>query len=344
MINYRLIDLAEHIRAVLRGDPNRMITSAGGLEDVDANGITYAEDERKLRQALATPAAAIVVHPNHAGQIESDKAFLMHPHPRLAFAQLLALFSPFAVPEPGVHETAVIGEEVQIGKEVSIQPYAVIGDRVKLGDRVKIYPYTYVGDDSEIGNDTILYPHVVVMPGTQIGNQVIIHPGAIIGGEGYAYVQHEGKHHKIPQIGHVVIEDHVEIGCNSTIDRATTGETRIGTGTKIDNLVQIAHNVQVGAHCLLVSQVGIAGSSILEDYVVLAGQVGVKDHVKIGQGAVVGAQGGVSKSLAAGAVYWGSPAIPHRELLHILPHYHKLPQLVERIQALEKKIAEMERD
>lgn len=344
MTNYRLIDLAEQIRAVLRGDPNRIITSAGGLEDVDANGITYAENERRLRQALATPAAAIIVHPNHADQLEGDKAFLMHPQPRLAFAQLLALFSPFAMPEPGVHETAVIGEETHLGKEVSIQPYAVIGNRVKLGDRVKIYPYTYIGDDTEIGNDTVLYPHVVVMPGTQIGSHVIVHPGAIIGGEGYAYVQHEGKHHKIPQIGRVIIEDHVEIGCNSTIDRATTGETRIGTGTKIDNLVQVAHNVQVGAHCLLVSQVGIAGSSILEDYVVLAGQVGVKDHVKIGQRAVVGAQGGVSKNLPAGGIYWGTPAISHRELLHILPHYHKLPQLVERIQALEKKIAEMERD
>jgi len=344
MTTYQLIDLAEHVRAVLRGDPNRTITSAGGLEDVSANGITYAEDERRLRQALTTPAAAIVVHPNLASNLESDKAFLMHPQPRLAFSQLLALFSPFPVPEPGIHETAVMGEKVQIGKEVSILPYTVVGSRVKLGDRVKVYPYSYIGDDTEIGDDTILYPHVVVMPRTQIGSRVIVHPGAIIGGEGYAYVQHEGKHHKIPQIGRVIIEDDVEIGCNTTIDRAMTGETRIGTGTKIDNLVQVAHNVQVGSHCLLVAQVGIAGSSVLEDYVVLAGQVGVKDHVKIGKGAVVGAQSGVSKSLAAGGIYWGSPAISHRDLLHILSHFHKLPQLVERIQALEKKIAEMERD
>jgi UDP-3-O-[3-hydroxymyristoyl] glucosamine N-acyltransferase len=344
MITYRLIDLAEHIRAVLRGDPNRIITSAGGLEDVATDGITYAEDERRLRQALSTPTAAVVVHPNLVANLESDKAFLLHPQPRLAFAELLALFSPFVQPEPGIHETAVVGEGVKMGQDVSILPYSVIGNRVKLGSRVRVYPYTYIGDEAEIGDDTIFYPQVVIMPRTQIGNRVIVHPGTIIGGEGYAYVQHEGKHHKIPQIGRVVIEDEVEIGCNTTIDRAMTGETRIGTGTKIDNLVQVAHNVQVGAHCLLVSQVGIAGSSVLEDYVVLAGQVGVKDHIKIGQGAVVGAQGGVTKNLPPGGVYWGTPILPHRDLLHILSHYHKLPQLVERIQALEKKLAEMERE
>jgi UDP-3-O-[3-hydroxymyristoyl] glucosamine N-acyltransferase len=147
------------------------------------------------------------------------------------------------------------------------------------------------------------------MPRVQVGKRVIIHPGAVIGGDGYGYVQHEGVHHKIPQIGRVVIEDDVEIGCNTTIDRATTGETRIGKGTKIDNLVQVAHNVQIGEHCLLVAQVGIAGSSTLGHHVILAGQVGVKDHVQIGDNVVVGAQGGVSKNLPPNGVYWGTPAI-----------------------------------
>jgi UDP-3-O-[3-hydroxymyristoyl] glucosamine N-acyltransferase len=153
---------------------------------------------------------------------------------------------------------------------------------------VRVYPFCYIGDEVQIGDDTVLYPHVVVMPRVRIGQRVILHPGAVVGGDGFGYVQHEGVHHKIPQIGTVVIEDDVEIGCHTCIDRATTGETRIGRGTKIDNLVQVAHNVQVGEHCLLVAQVGIAGSTVLEERVVLAGQVGVKDHVRIGRGAVVG--------------------------------------------------------
>jgi UDP-3-O-[3-hydroxymyristoyl] glucosamine N-acyltransferase len=178
------------------------------------------------------------------------------------------------------------------------------------------------------------------MPRVQIGKRVIIHSGAVIGGDGYGYVQHEGAHHKIPQIGRVVIEDDVEIGCNTTIDRATTGETRIGKGTKIDNLVQIAHNVQVGEHCLLVSQVGIAGSSTLGHHVILAGQVGVKDHVHLGDNVVVGAQGGVSKNLPANGVYWGTPAIPHREWLQVLAYLYKLPELAKRVDELERKARE----
>ncbi|MCW5934591.1 MAG: UDP-3-O-(3-hydroxymyristoyl)glucosamine N-acyltransferase [Fimbriimonadia bacterium] len=335
---YRLVEIAEHIRAVLRGDPDHLIHSAGGLEDVTDQGLTYAEDERKLRQALQSPAAAIIVHPNHAPPNGNLKAFLLHPNPRLAFAQALSLFNPMPKPALGVHPTAVIGAGVSLGDEVSIQPYAVIGDGAKIGHRVNIYPYVYVGDGAVVGDDCTLYPHAVVMPFVALGDRVALHPGAVVGGDGYAYVQHEGIHHKIPQIGTVVVEEDVEIGSNATIDRAMTAETRIGKGTKIDNLAQIAHNVKVGSHCLIVSQVGIAGSSVLEDYVVLAGQVGVKDHVRIGQGAVVGAQGGVTKNLAPNTVYWGTPAISHRELLHILSHFHRLPQLAERIQALEKKL------
>ncbi len=338
MARYRLVELAEHVRGVVRGDPDLMITGISGLSDVAEGGLTFAEDERNLRLALQSPAAAIITRPNLVENLRCEKSLLLHPLPRLAFAHLLTLFNPFETPAPGIHPTVVMGDDCELGDEVALMPYVVLGNRVRLGSRVRVYPFCYIGDDVQIGDDTVLYPHVVVMPRVQIGQRVIVHPGAVIGGDGFGYVQHEGVHHKIPQIGTVIIEDDVEIGCNTCIDRATTGATHVGRGTKIDNLVQIAHNVEIGEHCLLVSQVGIAGSTVLEDHVVLAGQVGVKDHVRIGRGAVVGAQGGVSKNLPPNGVYWGTPAIAHREWLQILAHLYKLPELVKRVDELEKKV------
>jgi UDP-3-O-[3-hydroxymyristoyl] glucosamine N-acyltransferase len=340
MATYKLAQLAEQVQGVVRGDPELSIAAVGGIEDVPAGGLTFAEDARRLQDALASPAAAILTKPNLPIPPDLGKSFLLHATPRLAWAKILALYSPFQTPEPGVHPTVVMGNDCELGDEVSLMPYVTLGSRVKIGHRVKVYPFCYIGDDTEIGDDCVLYPRVTIMPRVQIGKRVIIHSGAVIGGDGYGYVQHEGAHHKIPQIGRVVIEDDVEIGCNTTIDRATTGETRIGKGTKIDNLVQIAHNVQVGEHCLLVSQVGIAGSSTLGHHVILAGQVGVKDHVHLGDNVVVGAQGGVSKNLPANGVYWGTPAIPHREWLQVLAYLYKLPELAKRVDELERKARE----
>ncbi len=342
MATYRLVELAERIQGVVKGNPELSISQVGGVDDVPPGGLTFAEDERHLRKALQSPASAILTRPQLPLPADTEKSFLLHPHPRLAMTQILALYNPLQHPEVGVHPTAIVGVDCELGDEVAIAPYVVIGNRVRIGNRVKLYPFCYIGDEVQIGDDCILYPHVTVMARVVIGNRVILHPGVVIGGDGYGYVQHEGVHHKIPQIGRVVIEDDVEIGCSTTIDRATTGETRIGRGTKIDNLVQIAHNVRVGEHCLLVSQVGVAGSTTLGNYVVLAGQVGVKDHVEIGDKVVVGAQGGVSKSLPAGGVYWGTPAIPHREMLEVLAHLYRLPELAKRVSALEQMLKKQE--
>ncbi|MDW8107365.1 MAG: UDP-3-O-(3-hydroxymyristoyl)glucosamine N-acyltransferase [Armatimonadota bacterium] len=340
MASYRLVQLAELTQGIVRGDAELVITAVGGIDDVPVGGLTFAEDERRLQEALRSPAGAILTTPSLSLPSDTGKSFLLHPVPRLAWAKILALYNPFATPPAGIHPTVVMGEGCELGDEVSLMPYVVLGERVRLGHRVKVYPFCYIGDEVEIGDDTVLYPHVVVMARVQIGKRVIVHPGAVIGGDGYGYVQHEGVHHKIPQIGRVVIEDDVEVGCNTTIDRATTGETRIGTGTKIDNLVQVAHNVRVGAHCLLVAQVGIAGSATLGHHVILAGQVGVKDHVHIGDNVVVGAQGGVSKSLPPNGVYWGTPAVPHHEWLRTLAHLYKLPDLFKRVEALERRLRE----
>lgn len=340
MATYTLAQLAEQVQGIVRGESELQITDVGGVEDAPPGGLTYAEDARRLQEALASPAAAILTKPNLNIPTDAGKSLLLHPTPRLAWARILALYSPFRTPEPGVHPTVIMGAGCELGDEVCLMPYVVLGERVKIGHRVKIHPFCYIGDEVEIGDETVLYPNVTVMPRVQIGRRVMVHPGAVIGGDGYGYVQHEGAHHKIPQIGRVVIEDDVEIGCNTTIDRATTGETRIGKGTKIDNLVQVAHNVKVGEHCLLVSQVGIAGSSRLGHHVILAGQVGVKDHVQIGDNAVVGAQGGVSKNLPANGVYWGTPAVSHREWLQVLAHLYKLPELAKRVEELEKRLKE----
>ncbi|MCS7272965.1 MAG: UDP-3-O-(3-hydroxymyristoyl)glucosamine N-acyltransferase [Fimbriimonadales bacterium] len=340
MASYRLVQLAELTQGIVRGNAELVITAVGGIHDVPAGGLTFAENERRLQEALRSPASAILTAPNVSLPSDTDKSFLLHPVPRLAWAKILALYSPFATPPVGIHPTVVMGEGCELGDEVSLMPYVVLGERVRLGNRVKVYPFCYIGDEVEIGDDTVLYPHVVVMARVRIGKRVIVHPGAVIGGDGYGYVQHAGIHHKIPQIGRVVVEDDVEIGCNTTIDRATTGETRIGPGTKIDNLVQVAHNVQVGAHCLLVAQVGIAGSATLGHHVILAGQVGVKDHVHIGDNVVVGAQGGVAKNLPPNGVYWGTPAVPHHEWLRALAHLYKLPELFKRVEALERRLRE----
>lgn len=335
MATYQLVDLAERIQGVIKGDPNQVISAVGGVEHVPVGGLTFAEDERHLRRALESPASAVLTRPQLPIPPESSKAFLLHPNPRWAWAQILTLYDPTEHPPIGIHPTVIIGEACEWGDEVAIASYVVLGNRVRLGHRVKIYPFCYIGDEVQIGDDCIVYPHVTVMARSVLGQRVILHSGVVIGADGYGYLQQDGTHHKIPQIGCVVLEDDVEIGANTTIDRATTGETRIGKGTKIDNLVQIGHNVQIGEHCLLVSQVGIAGSTTIGNHVVLAGQVGVKDHVQIGDHVVVGAQGGVSKSLPAGGVYWGTPAIPHREWLQILAHLYRLPELVQRVGNLE---------
>lgn len=343
MTIYRLTDLAERVQGVIKGDPERTISGVGGVDDVPSGGLTFAEDERHLRRALESPAGAILTRPHLASALDTPKSLLLHPNPRWAWAQILALYDSTVHPPVGIHPSVVMGEACEWGDEVAIAPYVVLGNRVRLGNRVKIYPFCYIGDEVQIGDDCILYPHVTVMARTLLGQRVILHPGTVLGADGYSYFQHDGAHQKVPQIGRVVIEDDVEIGANTTIDRATTGETRIGKGTKIDNLVQIGHNVRVGEHCLLVSQVGIAGSTTLGHHVVLAGQVGVKDHVSIGDNVVVGAQGGVSKSLPPGGVYWGTPAVPHREWLQILAHLYRLPELVRRIEALERTTKKQDR-
>jgi UDP-3-O-[3-hydroxymyristoyl] glucosamine N-acyltransferase len=226
--------------------------------------------------------------------------------------------------------------------DVSIHPHACINSNAVLGSRVTVSSGVFIGEGVSIGDDSFIYPNVTIRENVTIGKKVIVHSGTVIGSDGYGYVPEKGRHYKIPQIGSVIIEDEVEIGANVCIDRGTVGNTIIGWGTKIDNLVQIGHNVKIGKSCIIVSQVGISGSVEIGDGVILAGQVGIRDHIKVGNKAIVGAQSGIGSDIPEGQVYSGSPAIPHKTWLRAQSIYSKLPEYVRRLQEMERKLLKEE--
>jgi UDP-3-O-[3-hydroxymyristoyl] glucosamine N-acyltransferase len=273
----------------------------------------------------------------------SKVPLIKHPNPYYASSKAIGLFhEPRKSYPEKIHSTSLLGEEVTIGKEVYIGPYVIIEDRVKLSDKVVILAGSFIGENTAIGENTLIYPRVTIRENVNIGKNVIIHSGTVIGSDGFGYAKEKGTYHKIPQVGKVVLEDDVEIGANVTIDRATLGETRIKKGTKIDNLVQIAHNVQIGENTIVVAQVGISGSTKVGKNVTLAGQVGLVGHIEIGDNVIVAAQSGVSKSLHPGKIYFGYPAREHSKARKIEAVVSLLPQYVEKIRELEKRIKNLE--
>ena len=262
-------------------------------------------------------------------------------HPYLAYARVAALFAPPVRRWPGISDLAYLGREVSLGQEVSIAPLVFIGDGVHLGARVTIMPGCVIGDEVRIGADTLVYPNVTIRERCTVGARCIMHSGTVIGSDGFGFVPAAEGHVKIPQLGTVVIEDDVEIGANCTIDRGALGATRVGRGVKMDNLVHLAHNVEVGEHSFLVAQVGVSGSAKLGKRVALAGQVGVGGHIELGDGVQVGAQSGVNHSIPASQTVVGSPARPHREMLHIFGHLPKLPDIYRRLKQVEQQLSEL---
>ena len=269
-------ELAEVVRGRVHGDPQTVIQGIASIEEAQTGDITFAESERFLENARQSSASAILAAPTTAHANNVAKAVIEVENPKLAFAQLLSLFAPEQYLERAVHPSAVLGSGVRLGSNVSIGAGAVLGENVTLGDNVTIYPLAYLGDDCEIGDDTTVYPNATILRGTVIGKRGTIHAGSVLGADGYGFVTVGGKHEKIPQIGHVWLGDDVELGANVTIDRARTGATRIGSGTKIDNQVHIGHNCQIGERCLIVAQVGLAGGVVLGDQVIMAGRSGAK--------------------------------------------------------------------
>ncbi|MEN2984077.1 MAG: UDP-3-O-(3-hydroxymyristoyl)glucosamine N-acyltransferase [Dictyoglomaceae bacterium] len=324
-----LKEIAEIIEGELKGE-NCFIERVSDWKDAGENDLIFVFDEKDLYKAEETKARALVVP---KVEFASKKSLIMVENPRLAMAKILRYFDWRNFSE-GIHPTVILGENIKLEEKVGIGAYSVIGNNVRIGRKTKIGAGVIIGNNVFIGENCIIYPKVAIYDYCYIGNNVIIHSGCVIGSDGFGYVWDGKNHVKIPHIGKVVIEDDVEIGANCTIDRGTLGETRIGKGTKIDNLVTIAHNVKIGENCVIVGQTGIAGSSEIGNNVIIAGQSGISDHVKVGNGVVILARSGVTKDIPDGSIVSGFPARLHKEELKLQSLLRKLPEIWEKVKKL----------
>ena len=315
------------------------ITGVNTVDDATDGQIAFVDRPELLPLGERSAAAALIVAPTSR---TSAKPIIVTEDPRLAFSKVLAIFAPERRVYEGIHPTAVIGAKAQLAPNVSIGAHAVLGDNVSVGADSIIHPLAYVGHDARIGQNSAIHPQAYIGERIIIGDNCTIHAGAVIGSDGFGYLQQATGHRKIPQIGTVIIEDDVEIGANSTIDRATIAATIIGAGTKIDDSVHIAHNCVIGKHCLFAGQVGIAGSTEIGDFVVMGGQAGINDHIKICSQSVIGAQAGVFGTISEPGVYSGYGAGPHAHQLRILAVTQKLPELLKTVRDLQRRIAELE--
>ncbi len=334
-----LKELAELVNSEVAGDGTVLIKGVAPLESATVGDISFVSNPKYAEQIKTSPASAIIVSPEMKAE---GKNLLITKNPQLAYAKLLAIFTSKPYISKGVDRRAFIGRNPRIGKDVTIYPFAYIADDVEIGDRTIIHSGVHIGNGCSVGESTVIYPNVNIMDRCIIGNRVIIHPGAVIGGDGFGYARNGNQHYKIPQVGIVQIDDDVEIGANTTIDRAAFDKTWIKRGTKIDNLVQVAHNVVIGEDSIVVAQVGIAGSSKLGSNVILGAQAGIVDHVTLGNNVMVGGQSGVASDVQDNHVVSGTPAIPHRDWLKASLVFSHLPEMRKTIRELEKKVAELE--
>jgi UDP-3-O-[3-hydroxymyristoyl] glucosamine N-acyltransferase len=335
-------EIAGLVGGKVRGDRDREIRGIAGLENAGPGELAFAEGERALQLATCSTAGCILVPEN---AVIPGQTTIAVSHPKLALIRAAEALHPPEVLEPAIHPTAVVSPAASVSAGVSVGPHAVIEEGVEVGTGTSLGAGVYLGRRARVGTRCLLYPRVCVYPGARVGNDVVIHAGAVIGSDGFGYVFAEGRHHKFPQLGHVVIEDGVEIGSNTTIDRGSLGTTVIGQGTKIDNLVQIAHNVRIGRHCVIAAQTGISGSVEIGNYVVMAGQVGVGDKARVEDQATVGAQAGIptGKIIRRGSAVWGTPARPIAEFKKIYGHLSNLPRLAAKIRELSRPAASRKR-
>lgn len=336
-MEFTLKEIADRLEGVVDGNSNPVIRRVAGIAEARSGDITFLSNRRYAAQLKTTRASAVVV--DRQMVVEADIPLLRTDNPDQAFASIAEWFAPAPIEYPaGIHPSAVIAEDAEIGKDVHVGPHCVVEAGAIIGDEAVLMAGVYVGHESRIGDGCRLYPHVSLRERVQIGDRVWIHNGSVIGSDGFGYaVNKDGSRNKIPQLGIVVVGDDVEIGANVTIDRARFGRTLIGKGVKIDNLVQIAHNVVIGDHAVIVAQVGIAGSSVVGEKAILAGQAGISGHLVVGAGAVVGAQAGVTKNVAPKTFVSGYPAMPHDKATRIHAHLMKLPEMRSKIAELEKK-------
>jgi len=337
--NVPLKQLAQAISATLHGNESVCISGVNNPENALPGELAYLANHRQLSLAKKSKASAFIVS-KHYSELHTPQLIVLNP--QYSFVEVINQFFPQRQPARGIAQDILKGQDVHIGQDVSIGPFVTLSDRVKIGNRVTIYPGVFLGKNVKIGDDSILYPQVTIQEQCEVGNNVIIHAGSIVGSDGFGYVQYEEQHHKIPQLGNVVIEDHVELGANVTIDRATFGTTIIKQGCKIDNQVQIAHNVTIGEHSIIVAQVGIAGSTRLGKNVIVGGQAGLIDHLTIGDKAMIAAGAGIDKNVEPGAIMSGRPAKRHEVSLRTYVLVNRLPELHKQVAALEKRLTALE--
>ena len=334
-----LEEVAAFVGGRIKGEGNITIKGVASIKDAKPGEITFLSNPKYRRFIYETNASALIT----AEEVEGFKgSLLLHPNPYLAFAKLLGLFHEVREGEKGMSPLAFISPSALIGKGVSIYPFVYVGEGARIGEGVRLYPGVFVGDRVTIGDYSLIYSNVSIREDCVIGKRVIIHCGAVIGSDGFGYAREGDGYFKIPQVGNVVIEDDVEIGANVTIDRATLGTTLIKRGVKIDNLVQVGHNVVLGEDSILVAQVGISGSVQIGRGVVLGGQVGVAGHLTIGDGTVVGGQSGVTKDIPPHQTVSGLPCVPHEKWLKAQMSFLKLPTIRKGLSALEKRVKRIE--
>jgi UDP-3-O-[3-hydroxymyristoyl] glucosamine N-acyltransferase len=333
-------EIAGIVGGTLAGNPDTVVTGIAGIKEARAGEATFVGSPKYASAIKTTHASVIIIADGMNG--EAGQTLIRVENPGKAFERLVARMAPPPIQlAPGIHPTAVIAGTAKLGREVTIQPYVVIEDGVTVGDRVTIGAGSYIGHESTIGDDCRLHPRVTLRERVHVGCRVVIHSGVTLGADGFGYEFASGQHKKIPQVGNVEIGDDVEIGANTTIDRARFGTTRIGNGTKIDNLVQIGHNCVIGEHCIICGLVGMAGSTILGNYVTIAGQVGLAGHLTIGDKSIIMAQAGVTKDVAPGSFMLGAPAVPHQEFKRSTAAFHRLPEAAVKLRELEQQLAAM---
>jgi UDP-3-O-[3-hydroxymyristoyl] glucosamine N-acyltransferase len=335
----KLRELAERLDCRLEGDGDIDIVRVAGIQDAAAGDITFLANPKYEKLLSTTQASAVIVRD---GGPAAPCAVLRARDPYLAFARSVGLFAPHWRPAPGIHALAALAADARVGAEVSIGAFVAVGEGASIGDRTVVFPNVTVGAGTRIGADCVIHSNVSIRERVTIGDRVVLQNGVVIGGDGYGFVRRgDGTHEKIPQVATVVLEDDVELGANTTVDRPAVGETRIRAGSKIDNLVQIGHGVVVGRNVLMAAQVGIAGSTDIGDDVVFGGQVGVGGHLTIGRGAIAVGQSGVTNSLDPRAMVAGYPAIDSREWRKASVVFRRLPELKRRLERLEALVAEL---
>jgi UDP-3-O-[3-hydroxymyristoyl] glucosamine N-acyltransferase len=336
VVSFTLQELASMSGGELIGDPKLKITGTASLAEATSGEISFFANRKYIGLLRETRASAVFVPPDFAGPLAAAQVRVSNP--TKAFEQVVLKFAPKPITvAPGIHPSAIVGSNVRIGERVSIQPHAVIEDGSRIGDDTIIGAGSYVGHETMIGSACVIYPLVTIRERSRIGLRVIIHSGAVIGADGFGFEMVDGRQQKIQQLGIVQIDDDVEIGANTTVDRARFGRTWIQQGVKIDNLVQIAHNVIVGKNSVIVAQTGISGSTRVGERVMMGGQVGIVGHVQIADGTLIAAQSGISRSLPGG-VWFGSPAVPLAEAKQQIAWIHRLGKLFARVKEIEKKI------